>query len=386
MPLFLKMARIYTKLAFIVFYSSTFCTIAVASDEISELREIYSKPQENWPKAHLDEGINALEIGRLPKVEHPDYNKFSEHKANLGAQLFHDPRLSRSGQIACASCHDTDLGWADGRKTSFGHNRKRGKRNAPSIENVAFGKFFFWDGRATTLEQQALMPIVDPVEMNFSMKELVTLLSGEQEYKKAFTESFGDSEITAERIGQALATFQRTITSRRSDFDRFLMAREQKTERMRQFYQQSMSDKAVLGLHLFRTKARCMNCHNGPTFSDNKFHNIGLTYYRREYQDLGRYNVTGNPEDVGKFRTPSLRGVMNTKPWMHNGLFADMAGIMNIYNAGGFVFKKDPNDPLSPVTSTILKPLNLTEKEIQALIAFMQAITAYPAISERVSD
>ncbi|WP_372759936.1 cytochrome-c peroxidase [Pseudoalteromonas sp.] len=347
--------------------------------DFSDLRKQYLKPQPQWPKAHLDADIEFAEITRLPAVTFPQDNPYSTAKMRLGEQLFNDPKLSRSGQVACASCHDRDLGWADGRKLSFGHDRLTGKRNAPSIENAAFWQSLFWDGRAQSLEQQSLMPVEDPVEMNFTLTELEARLNKNTDYQKKFRQVFASSPITAEQIAQALATYQRTIVSRNSAFDYFVKAGTTKDKKLQQQLQQKLSDQALWGLHLFRTKARCINCHSGALFSDNKFHNLGLTYYQREREDLGRYNVTKNPNDVGKFKTPSLRNVMNSKPWMHNGVFPSIAGILNIYNAGGFVFNKDPNDPLSPQTSKILQPLSLTAAEKHALRAFLQAISSAPA-------
>lgn len=352
---------------------------AKASLSIKQLRERYTKPISQWPKPQLRKGVMHRELGLLPTPSFPKNNLFSVAKMRLGEKLFLDPRLSRSGQIACASCHDRDLGWGDGREKSFGHNRQTGGRNSPSIENAAFRKGLFWDGRASTLEEQALMPIVDKVEMNFSLPELEQRLNAIDEYKKDFKAVFGQEIITAQLIGKAIATYERTLVSRLSTFDRFLMAIEEEPSRRRDRGLASLSDKALHGLHLFRTSAGCLNCHNGPTFSDEKFHNIGLTYYKRKYEDLGRYNVTNNPNDVGKFKTPSLRGVMNNKPWMHNGFFSRMDGIMNIYNAGGVPQSADKNDLLSPKTSHLLKPLNLSVKELEALEEFMHAITAAPA-------
>lgn len=348
--------------------------------DIKKLREVYSQSSEFWPAATVEPGIKAVEIGELKPVPFPVNNPFSSAKLKLGEQLFHDGLLSRSNQIACASCHDTDLGWADGRKTSFGHNRLKGKRNAPSIENVAYGQHFFWDGRAKTLEQQALMPIQDPLEMNFTLKELEQRLSKIPQYREMFQRAFKDEIISAKKIAQALATYQRTIISRKSDFDRFLSASKQKNERVKKYYQNAMSDQAIWGMHLFRTKAGCMNCHYGPTFTDQKFHNLGLTYYKRKYEDLGLYSHSKIAADVGKFKTPGLRGVMNTGPWMHNGLFADITGVLNFYNAGGIKFNKQAADPLSPVTSQLMIPLKLSREEISALSAFLQSITAPSAV------
>lgn len=364
----------------ILLFCSLWVPASFAEVDFDKLREIYSKPSKGWPKAEVDAGINFTEIGRLPSVVFPKNNPYSKEKQKLGEMLFFDGRLSRSKQIACASCHDPDLGWADGRKTSFGHDRQKGRRNAPTIENVGYGTEFFWDGRAASLEEQALMPIQDPIEMNFTLPELTKRLNAIPEYQKAFALAFGDERVTAKRIAMALATFQRTIKSRRSDFDRFLSAGEQKNERTKAYFKTVMSDDAIWGMHLFRTKARCMNCHFGPTFSDNQFHNIGLTYYKREYDDLGLYNHSGNNDDVGKFKTPSLRGIMNTKPWMHNGLFGDMTGLLNFYNAGGVKLSKKADDPMSPETSHLLEPLALNNQEIQALKSFLTAITAYPAV------
>ncbi len=354
--------------------------LSLANDiNIDNLREQYSQPAHLWPKPTLDEGVEHVEIGLILIPIFPQANPFSKEKVLLGEKLFHDPRLSRSGQIACASCHDRDLGWADGRAVSFGHDRLKGRRNAPSIENSAFWQTLFWDGRAASLEEQALMPILDPVEMNFSIEELEQRLNQNEVYKAEFKKVFNADRVKATDIAKALATYQRTILSRSSDFDYFLQSSKQKNEKAKLAFSKKLSDQALWGLHLFRTKARCMNCHSGPLFSDNKFHNLGLTWYKRELEDLGRFKVTKQPDDVGKFKTPSLRGVMNTKPWMHNGSFANMEGILNVYNAGGFKFTKDPNDEMSPVTSKLLKPLNLNYEEMKALEAFLHSITASPA-------
>jgi len=160
------------------------------------------------------------------------------------------------------------------------------------------------------------------------------------------------------------------VVSRKADFDDFL-TRDKK----------ALSDAALRGLHIFRTKARCMNCHNGPLFTDNSFHNIGLTYYQRENEDLGRYKVTGRAEDVGRFRTPSLRDVIRTRPWMHNGLFDNIEGVINMYNAGMPQPKRKPEqaaDTLFPRTDVLIKKLDLNKQERDDLIAFLHAITAEP--------
>ncbi|QQX80078.1 c-type cytochrome [Shewanella sp. KX20019] len=353
--------------------------MGLEAPNIDELRALYMQAPKCWPAPLLDVGIAKRELGLLPAPIFPADNPFSQLKLRLGDKLFHDPQLSRSGHIACASCHDRNLGWADGRQVSFGHHRLKGKRNAPSIENSAFYSSLFWDGRAASLEEQALMPITDSVEMNFTLDELEERLSNDPQYVQLFKLTFGSEEVTRERIAQAIATFERTILSRRSRFDIFLMASEIEEESQKQRLSAAFSDESVRGLHLFRTKARCMNCHNGPEMSDSQFHNIGLTYYKRFYQDLGLYNQTRNYDDVGKFRTPGLRGVMNTKPWMHNGLFVNMEGLLNFYNMGGVASQKTREDPLAPQTSIHLKPLKLTQNEIKDLMAFLESISGHPA-------
>jgi cytochrome c peroxidase len=194
-------------------------------------------------------------------------------------------------------------------------------------------------------------------------------------YPPLFEKAFGDKRITLQKILDAIAAFERTLTSRRSRFDEFVMGR----------YKQ-LTDQEVQGLHLFRTKARCMNCHNGAYFTDNQFHNIGLTYYGRKYEDLGRYNITKEAADVGKFRTPSLRDVMRTRPWMHNGLFDNMDGILNMYSAGMPQPKPKPeqvNDPLFPKTDPLIQKLDLTPEEKKAIVAFLDAITEIPYKMDR---
>lgn len=349
------------------------------STHLQMLREAYSQPSSLWPKPHIDESVDFIELGLLPQVTFPTNNPYSEEAYKLGFTLFHDGALSASKQIACASCHDPDLGWGDGRRVSFGHNRQAGKRNAPTLENSAFLPTLFWDGRAGSLEQQALMPIVDPVEMAFDLADLEARLSKDDNYQKLFKAAYGEDGLSIDNMAKALATFQRTITSRRSDFDFFLLSISETDDRRKNIYNQMLSDQALKGLDLFRRKARCANCHYGPRLTDDKFHNLGLTWYKREFQDLGRYTVSGKAEDVGKFKTPGLRGVMNTKPWMHNGLFSSMRGILNIYDNGGVPTEIDDQDPLSPVTSPLLHKLDLSDDEKIAIVAFLESITAAPA-------
>lgn len=338
------------------------------------LRIVYSQDPKNWPKPWVDDGVDWEELGLLPRDSNLVKN-LSNPKVILGKTLFFDPRLSGSNQISCASCHDPELSWGDGRRVSIGNDHLPGTRNSNSLLNIGFFKEFFWDGRAKNLGDQAIIPIATIHEMNQEPPKLGYKLSKIEGYKPLFEAAYGDPRINLGRITDALAAFQQTIRSRKSRFDEFLEGKYTK-----------MTDLEIEGLHLFRTKARCINCHNGPLLSDQKYHNLGLTYYGRKYEDLGRYEVTEDTSDVGKFRTPSLRDVMRTRPWMHNGLFDDMEGILNMYIAGMPQPKPTAaqlNDPLFPKTDTLLKPLDIDAREKKALLAFLESITAPPTKVER---
>ncbi len=333
-----------------------------------ELRAAYSQPSAKWPAPNIDDEVKPhfVEIGLLPLVSFPTNNPYSEAKTALGQKLFFEPRLSGSGQITCASCHDPDLAFADGRTVSFGHKRTELKRNAPTILNTAFNQTLFWDGRADSLEQQVSDVVNNQDEMHSKAESVRDTLGKLSEYTNEFATVFGSSEITLSRVAQAIATFERTVTSRGNNFDSFLRGDTD-----------ALSDEAVRGLHLFRTTARCINCHNGPNFTDGRFHNEGLTYYGRKYEDLGRYNVTHETADVGKFKTPSLRNIGRTAPYMHNGLF-DLDGVINMYNAGMATVRRRPSqkdDPLFPVKSPLLQPLGLNQQDHADLKAFLESLT-----------
>ncbi len=348
-------------------------------DELSidSLRKVYSKPTDQWPKPTVDKGAVFQELGELPPSPVDLKNDSVKNVVELGKILFFDPRLSGSNQISCSSCHAPDLHWTDGRQVSIGHDHLANIRNAPSLENVWFYKRLFWDGRATNLEEQAGSPVAAHNEMHQDMKALSKKLGKIKGYQPYFKSAFGSKEITNKRIFESLATFQRSIVSRRTPFDRFL-AKDKK----------ALTDQQLMGLHLFRTKARCINCHNGPLFTDNEFHNDGLTYFGRKYEDLGLYNVTKKPEDVGKFKTPGLRNVMKTAPWFHNGLFPDMDGVMNMYNVGmpnQRVKAEQVNDPLLPKNDKLLKGLKLSIAEKDAVVAFLEALSS-PTVLTRVEQ
>ena len=341
--------------------------------DIDYLRRVYSlEDPTKWPTPELDSLIdkNTFEdIGVLPKVVHPSYNPYSRDKANLGKQLFFDPRLSSSEQIACASCHNPELGWTDNVTRSFGHNRQTGKRNAMTLLNVGHALDLFWDGRALSLEDQVKFPIMDTLEMNHPLSLAVDRIAGIEGYRPWFEKAFGDGEVTLQRIQYAIATYERTIKSRRSKFDKFISGDTS-----------ALTDQEVLGLHLYRTKARCINCHNTPYFSDNQFHNDGQTLFGSKFEDLGRYIITGDLADVGKFRTPTLREANRTGPWMHHGHFPTLKDVVEYYNLGNPApiqrrYLNTPRDSLLPRTSPLLQRLYLEQNEKEALIAFIKTLS-----------
>lgn len=339
--------------------------------DLKKLREIYSSGDvSKWPKANIDPSVEATfqEIGHLPPVPYPADNPTNPAKVELGKFLFYDPRLSVSGQVACASCHDPQLGWGDGKSLAFGHDRKLGGRNAMTLWNTAFYTSFFWDGRASSLEDQARFPVQDHLEMNESLDDMEKRIQQFRGYYPMFEKAFGDTLIDRDRIFKAIATFERTVVSPKSRFDIFIAGKPD-----------IITDQELLGLHLFRTKAGCINCHNSGLFSDNQFHNDGQTLFGMRQEDLGKYNVTGKTEDIGKFKTPSLREVVNTGPWMHHGNFPSLKDVLFLYNLGNPApipksYKGD-RDSLLPKTSPLLKKLNLSTNEIDAVIAFLSTIT-----------
>lgn len=338
---------------------------------IDQLRTLYSGDQAKWPAATLDEEARPefKDIGFLGKPDYPKNNPYRAEKAKLGKILFFDPRLSVSRQIACASCHDPELGWGDGRRVAYGHDRQNGKRNAMTIFNTAFYNKLFWDGRALSLEHQSGFPVQDHVEMNEDITVMVKNISAIAGYKPLFAQAFGNEEISLEKIQQAIATFERGIISTNSRFDLFVKGNKA-----------ILKDEEVLGLHLFRTKARCINCHNTPLFSDNKFHNDGQALLGSRFEDLGLYNITKQLKDVGAFRTPSLRETSITGPWMHHGNFPSLRDVIEFYNLGNPVAQqraladKIP-DSLKTPKSAMLKKLNLSIDEQRALEAFLRAIS-----------
>lgn len=347
---------------------------AVQNQTVQEdsLRIWYERSPSDWPDRVVDDGVDVMPLGPLQDVEYPDSNPYSRLKKELGRQLFFDPILSADGDIACVSCHNPETGWSDTVRVSLGHESREGRRNSMTILNVAYHDTYFWDGRAASLEEQALMPIQDSMEMNGDMTIILGRLNSSPAYRKAFRDIMGVDSISGQHVAKALATFERSVVSGESRFDQFWAGE----------YNQ-LNDQELLGLHLFRTKAKCMNCHHGPLFSDQKFHNDGFTFFGRPDEDLGRYDITKDTTQLGAFKTPGLREVARTAPYMHTGTMPDLNEVMDMYNQG--MPQPIPRSVLKnhqgaiPESSHLLSPLGLTEEEKQAVIAFLGALSSEEA-------
>lgn len=349
---------------------------SVASDtamtiklNVDALRQQYSQPQSSWPLVITADGKKAEPLAPLT----PKAPLGSATLIQLGKTLFHDPILSSDKTISCASCHNANTLFQDGRGQSIGVDEQKGERNAPAILGIDHWESFFWDGRASTASQQALMPIVNPIEMNLPIPEALKRLNKSQAYQAKFNDAFGTLPITADMLATALVEFERSIPAPSTRYQHFIHEVASDPTNAHTLF----TDNELLGLHLFRTKAKCMTCHEGALLSDNEFHVTGFHLYGRRFEDLGRVNATSNNEDIGKFRTPSLLGVTHTKPWMHNGLFVEFTPMIMQYNAGGFRPKprgKFKHDPHFPETTALIQPLGLTKSEISALVDFLHTL------------
>jgi cytochrome c peroxidase/tRNA A-37 threonylcarbamoyl transferase component Bud32 len=287
----------------------------------------------------------------LPPVEVPGDNLLTAEKVELGKQLFFDKRLSADNSVSCASCHDPAKGWSDGQPRSVGVQGQLGRRSAPTLINVAYQKWLFWDGRAHSLEHQALAPVYDPGEMAMpGQAELEQKLNAIPGYRAQFQEVFG-TDVTAGNIAKAIAAFERTLVYGNTPFDRYEAG--DKT---------ALSPVAQRGRELFFNKAHCSACHAGPNLTDQAFHNIGIGVDADE-PDLGRYSVHGQVGNKFAFKTPGLRGISRHPPYMHDGSLPTLEAVVDYYDKGG-----TPNDQLDEE----IFPLHLTPDEKRDLVTFLE--------------
>jgi cytochrome c peroxidase len=312
--------------------------------------------------AMLDE-LDRLpgDLGPLPPVEAPADNPQSPAKVDLGRLLYFDPRLSRDRSMSCATCHAPALGFADGRPRAIGFGGKVLDRHSPTVLNAAYYTAQFWDGRAATLEAQAEGPIEAAGEMNLPREELVRRLTAVPEYRRRFEEVFGTGP-TLTNVGMAIAAFERTLVTPDSRFDAY--ARGDKG---------ALTEREKRGLSLFIGKAACSQCHSGPNLSDSQFHVLGVPRRAGQPDDVGRYAVTRDERDIRAFKTPTLRNVALTAPYMHDGSLPTLESVVAFYDRGGGA---------APNRSRKLLRLRLTAAERRDLVAFMRALTGRPPAVE----
>lgn len=306
-------------------------------------------PVKPLPKAPL--GID-VDLAKLPNPPTPE-------RVRLGRWLFYDARLSANNTISCSTCHVPEYAFSQLTPVASGISGQKGTRKAPTFINEAVTLYphFFWDGRAGSLEDQALGPIANPIEMGNTHAAMIQTLSRIPGYKPYFKQAFGTEAITKERVAHAIADYERTRMSGNSAWDRWRQNRDDK----------AVSDQVKLGHDLFYNKARCNQCHLGNTFTDSLFHNLGVGWdaKKKAFVDQGRYVVTKNKADMGAFKTPTLRDVTKHAPYMHDGSQKTLREVVEWYNRGG-----EKNPYLDPKIS----PLHLTPAEVDALIAFMDAL------------
>jgi cytochrome c peroxidase len=283
--------------------------------------------------------------------------------AQLGERLFFDPHLSGSGRTACASCHNPDFAFSQPERTSTFDSGRPGPRNAPSVLTAPFMPRLMWDGRFRSLEEQVYGPLSVRGEMGIDIQDAAARLGTEPSYLRQFTSIFGEPPTPA-AIASAIATFERSLVSRWSAFDKFSLKGDRG----------ALTDFERFGFELFTGKARCVICHKLPVrgtegyalFTDFRFHNLGVGFYRGRFADPGWGAITGRLRDTGAFRTPSLRNVAVTAPYMHDGSLPTLRAVIEFYNEGG---------QRNPYQTPLLRPLGLSEEEKEALVAFLKSLT-----------
>lgn len=299
----------------------------------------------------------AIPLGLDRNMPIPRDNPLTTGKIALGKRLFNDYRLSSDKTMSCESCHDPQHAFSDQRMAALGIYGRHGTRRVPRLINRGYGSTFFWDGRASSIEEQVLQPIGNPNEMGMSVDEAVKRIKADRSYRRDFKRAF-KSQPTSRNVAQALASYVRSILSGNSAYDRYMNG-----------------DRAALtagqqrGLELFRGKANCIACHSGPNFTDEKFHNTGIGWHGSSFDDDGRFAVTHNEADRGAFKTPTLRDVANSAPYTHQGRLSTLKDLMDFYDAGG-----NPSPNLDPQ----LHPLHLSEQEKKDVIDFLGALNGTP--------
>ncbi len=308
--------------------------------------------------AVIESGHPSLAAWLLPELPpHPEGNAPTAERVALGKMLFFDPRLSGDGNMSCATCHNPVLGWSDALPTAKGVKSKVLDRATPTIVNTAYNSIQMWDGRKASLEDQAMGPMEANVEMNMDLPRLFAWLRSMPTYIKAFERAYPGEDIGADTVSRAIASYERTVLSNNSPFDRWVKGDSS-----------AMSAQQVRGFALFldENKGNCAACHSAPNFTDDGFHNIGLASFGKEQPDLGRYAQKPLGLMKGAFKTPTLRDIELTAPYFHDGSAVTLADVVDHYADGGVV-----KDNLSPN----MKTLDLSAQERADIVAFLRALT-----------
>jgi cytochrome c peroxidase len=333
----------------------------------------------------------------LPPLPVPANNPITPEKVKLGDKLFHDKRFSSTGEVSCATCHDREKGFADGLPVSEGINKLKGTRNAPTVINAAYLHTQFWDGREPTLEAQSAGPFINPVEMALPNHEpILKIVRTDPEYVDLFKKAFAKTgnQITMKEVEQAIASFERTLIAGNSPFDRYFYGGDKN----------AMSPAAIRGLDVFINQGRCVSCHvieqTQALFTDNRFHMIGASAQQmpkdldelaaavedvkkkgtdiavlsnEKTSSLGRFAVTRDLTDIGAFKTPTLRNIALTAPYLHDGSLKTLEEVVQFYNNGGRVKE---TDPVPELLSGGIRPLNLSKEQQADLVEFLKALTS----------
>ncbi|MFH1743303.1 MAG: cytochrome c peroxidase [bacterium] len=336
----------------------------------------------------------------LPSVPYPENNVQTPEKIALGEKLFNDARFSTTKEVSCSTCHLPEKAFTDGPlKVSEGINKLTGTRNSPPVVNAAYAKTLFWDGRSPSLEDQALHPFLNPVEMGLKDHQpIIDIVRTDPDYVGRFNTVFGLSSdsITMKEVTQAIAAFERTKIAGNSDFDRWYYGGEE----------DALSEEQKRGFNLFVNEGRCVSCHlieqTQALFMDNRFHNIGIgindiqeevpklageflkaeataaevdikVLTDKRTSELGRFAISRGFDDLGAFKTPTLRNIAITAPYMHDGSLETLRDVVVHYNNGGVT---NEGDPVNDFLSGGIRPLNLSDGQIDELVAFMEALTS----------
>ena len=291
-------------------------------------------------------------LGLIP-VQFPKDNPYTPEKAALGKLLYFDTRLSADNTVSCASCHSPEFAFTDGKAVSDGIRAQKGGRSAPTVINRAYSLNQFWDGRAKSLEEQAGGPMQNPIEMGNTHEGVVKSIQGIAGYAPLFAKAFGSPEIDIDRTTKAIATYERTVLSGNSAYDRYKAGNKS-----------ALSAAQQRGMDIYFNKAKCDQCHEGVNFTLNSYNNLGVGTDKPK-PDAGRYEVTKNDADWGAFKTPTLRDIARTAPYMHDGSLATLENVVDFYNKGGI---KNKN------LDEKLKPLDLSNAEQTDLVAFLKSL------------